>query len=543
MKRLTIILVVLVIAGFAIVLPARASNASPAIVWQKSLGGSAYDNAFSIVQTSDGGYIVTGTSFSDDGDVMGNHGDGDYWIVKLDTKGNLTWQKSLGGSWIDEGNDIVQTSDGGYIIAGYSNSNDGDVTGHHGITGRYLDIPDAWVVKLDAKGNLTWQKSLGGSQEDNAHSIVQTSDGGYIIAGYSKSNDGDVTGNHGGADYWIIKLNAKGNLTWQRSLGGSRYDKASSIAQTSDGGYVIAGYSESNDGDVTGNHGNSDYWIVKLDAKGNLTWQKSLGGSTNDEASSIVQTSDGGYIIAGYSESNDGDVTGHHGESYADMNYSSDAWVVKLDAKGNLTWQRSLGGSQCDKASSIVQTSDGGYIIAGYSESNDGDVTGHDGGGYWIVKLDAKGNLIWQRAFGGSGSDLANSIILTSDGGYIVAGFSASTDGDVTSNKGGYDYWIVKLSQALYTPTPRIITNKTTPAMYTDTFQMSCTYPPCPSQAFCPEGQTCPGGCGLTCPKNYTHSWTVTPSTKPTGTQKSPLSYASAGALLGAGLLFMKRRK
>ncbi len=160
---------------------------------------------------------------------------------------------------------------------------------------------------------ISWQKCFGGSKSEEAKSIQQTSDGGYIVAGYSASTNGAVTENHGDSDYWVVKLNSTGNISWQKSFGGSYHDEARSIQQTSDGGYIVAGYSESTDGDVTGNHGDSDYWVVKLNSTGNILWQKSLGGSDDDEANSIQQTSDGGYIVAGYSQSTDGDVTGHHG--------------------------------------------------------------------------------------------------------------------------------------------------------------------------------------------------------------------------------------
>jgi len=346
---------------------------APAIEWEKSLGGSSSENASSIQQTTDGGYIVAGSSNSNDGDVSGNNGQSDYWIVKLDASGNITWEKSLGGSNSDGAKSIQQTTDGGYIVAGISLSNDGDVSGNHGSY-------DYWIVKLDASGNITWEKSLGGSSADEASSIKQTSDGGYIVAGRSYSNDGDVSGNHGSGDNWIVKLDASGNITWEKSLGGSNDDWAFSIQQTSDGGYIVAGYSDSNDGDVSSTNGSSDYWIVKLDASGNITWEKSLGGSSGDQARSIQQTSDGGYIVAGYSPSNDGDVSSNNG--------LSDYWIVKLDASGNITWEKSLGGSSADHANSIQQTSDGGYIVAGRSTSNDGDVTGNHGGqDIWVVKL------------------------------------------------------------------------------------------------------------------------------------------------------------
>ncbi len=193
------------------------SQTAPAIQWEKALGGTGYDYATSIVQTSDGGYIVAGYSYSNDGDVTGNHGSADYWVVKLDNTGSISWQKSLGGSGDDEAASIVQTSDGGYIMAGSSNSNDGDVTGNHGSY-------DCWVVKLDNTGSVSWQKSLGGTGGDLASSVEQTSDGGYIVAGQSYSTDGDVTGNHGVADCWVVKLDDTGSISWQKSLGGSNAD-------------------------------------------------------------------------------------------------------------------------------------------------------------------------------------------------------------------------------------------------------------------------------------------------------------------------------
>ncbi|MDR2354519.1 MAG: hypothetical protein LBF22_15460 [Deltaproteobacteria bacterium] len=307
----------------------KAQNFAPNIEWQKSFGGRESDYAYSIQQTSDLGYIIAGRSDSNDGDVKGNHGYADYWIVKLDKQGTLQWQKSLGGRDFDLANNIQQTSDGGYIIAGYSGSNDGNAMMNHWAF-------DYWIVKLDSQGNIQWQKFFGGSGYDYANSIQQTSDGGYIIAGNSDSKDGDVKRNHGKVDYWILKLDSLGTLQWQKSLGGSRWDYAHSIQQTSDGGYIISGISESNDGDVTGNHGDGDYWIVKLDSQGNIQWQKSLGGSKHDLASSIQQTSDGGYIIAGRSESNDGDVTGNHGKF--------DYWIVKLQGQENVQKRQSIMG-------------------------------------------------------------------------------------------------------------------------------------------------------------------------------------------------------
>ncbi len=412
------------------------SFSQPAIQWQKTLGGSFDEYGFNIQQTADEGYIVAGMTNSTDGDVTGNHGDYDYWIVKLRATGTIQWQKTLGGSAEDYAFSIQQTADGGYIVAGMTNSTDGDVTENHGSY-------DCWIVKLNATGTIQWQKTFGGSFEDAALSIQQTTDGGYIVASYTGSTDGDVSGNHGDYDYWIVKLNATGTIQWEKTLGGTAADFAFSIQQTTDGGYIVGGYTGSGDGDVTENHGSYDYWIVKLNATGTIQWQKTLGGTYFDEAQSIQQTADGGYIVAGNTDSADGDVSGYHG--------SYDYWVVKLNATGAVQWQKALGGFNDDKATSIQQTKDGGYIVAGWTYSTDGDVIRNNsdydyvGNDYWIVKLNATGTITWQKALGGFNDDVATSIQQTKDGGYVVAGWTYLIDGYVAENQRSYDYLIVKL--------------------------------------------------------------------------------------------------
>lgn len=425
---------------------------APGIEWQQSLGGNGYDQATSIQQTTDGGYIVAGISNSINGDVTGHHGDFfsfDCWVAKLSAAGAIQWQRSLGGSK-NEGDilgstvySVRQVADGGYIVAGSSKSDDGDITGHHPGGGEE-DNHDYWLVKLSTAGDIQWQKSLGGSLNDHAFSVEPTNDGGYIVAGYSFSNDGDVAGHHGDEedpleDCWVVKLDGTGTLQWQQSLGGTFHDQAFSIKQTADNGYIVAGYTVSNDGDVSGNSGDS-YWIVKLGTSGNLEWQKALGGTGVDKAHAIQQTTDGGYIIAGASSSDNGDVSGNHG--------GYDYWVVKTDATGNIEWQKALGGTEDDIAYDVQQTADGGYIVAGYTQSGNGDVNNsHGASDYWIVKLGSSGNLEWQKALGGTGNEVAYAIRQTTGGGFVIAGWASSTDGDVTLNKGGiYDYWIVKLS-------------------------------------------------------------------------------------------------
>jgi hypothetical protein len=416
---------------------------APYIQWQKCLGGTDNDEALSIRQTSDSGYIIAGVSSSNNGDVSGHHGSTfnyDCWVIKTSPTGSIQWQVSLGGTKTEYVYSIQQTTDGGYILAAYTQSTDGDVSGNHG-TAPYNDV---WIVKLSPVGSIQWKKCIGGTQEDQCSAIHQTYDGGYIVAGSSSSNNGDVSGNHGGGDCWIVKLSSSGNIIWQKCLGGSSYESARDIRPTSDSGYILVGRTQSNDGDVSGNHSTAatDFWLVKLSNSGNVQWQKCLGGNGDDGAHSVLQTTDGGYIVAGYTLSNDGDVVGHHG--------LADIWVIKLSTIGDLQWQKCLGGSKSegfDIINSILQNSDGSYIVAGQTHSLDGDVSGKRGGiDAWVVKLSPTGAILWQKCFGGTGVSGAMNIQHTFDGAYVFAGGTNSNEGDVSGNHGGSDAWVVKFA-------------------------------------------------------------------------------------------------
>jgi hypothetical protein len=282
-------------------------NADRSIAWQKVLGGSGTDGATSIVALADGSCVVAGYTTSTNGDGAGNHGGSDYFIIKLDAGGNVLWKRVLGGTATDVANAVVLTPSG-YAVAGYTSSNDGDVSGNHGAY-------DYWIVWLDANGALINQKTYGGTDTDQGSSLTTTSDGGYLVAGAAMSKDGDVTGNHGAYDFWILKLNATGSIEWQKALGGTGGDKARSIVAATDGGSYITGSTSSTDGDVTGNHGNDDYWVVKLNANGSMAWQKALGGSLLDQALAITRAKDGGCAVAGMSTSIDGNITVNHGKS------------------------------------------------------------------------------------------------------------------------------------------------------------------------------------------------------------------------------------
>lgn len=417
------------------------SQSQVGIQWQKCYGGPGGEGANSIQQTFDGGSIMLGSTNANGGDVSGYHNGpnqtSDTWVIKLDTAGNIQWQKCLGGSDSDYGYSICQTVDSGFIISIETHSNDGDVSGNHGES-------DAWIVKLSSSGIFQWQRCLGGSGYETPFSIQQSFDGGYIVAGWTSSLDGDVTFNHGQKDAWIVKLSNAGAIQWQKSLGGSGDEILHSIRQTLDSGYIAAGHTRSNDGDVSGNHGvgqQPDAWVVKLDNLGNIQWQSCLGGSEYEQAYSIQQTSDSGYIVAGVAHSIDGDVVGNHG--------IGDSWVVKLNGAGLIQWQECLGGTLAEYFYSIQQTLDGGFIAAGRTISNDGDVSGNHGGTppteSWVVKMNSFGIIEWQKCLGGLNEEQANFICQLQDGGYLVASGTNSNDGDVSGNHGGYDAWIVKL--------------------------------------------------------------------------------------------------
>lgn len=349
-------------------------NADRSIAWQKNLGGSGTDEATSIVALADGSCVVVGSTTSADGDVAGNHGGSDYFIIKLDAAGNVLWKRVLGGSGTDIASGIVSTPGGGYAIAGYSSSTDGNVSGNRGSN-------DFWIVWLDANGTLINQKSYGGTDSDRATSITATADGGYLVAGTATSKDGDVIGNHGATDFWILKLNSTGNIEWQKTLGGSGRETALSIVSAAEGSSYIAGYTTSTDGDVTGNHGSYDYWVVKLNANGSMVWQKALGGSLIDQAMAITPAKDGGCAIAGFTASTDGDITANHGKS--------ESWIVRLNATGSLVWQKTLGGSNSELSFGLVAAGNS-FTVIGHSNSSNGDVSGLHGTtrpDFWLFNI------------------------------------------------------------------------------------------------------------------------------------------------------------
>jgi hypothetical protein len=428
------------------------SNAfSQEIRWQNTIGGDKVDDFRSIQKTSDNGFILSGNSNSNiSGDkTESSIGGIDFWIIKVDSLGLIQWQKVIGGTDVDAVIMVKQTTDGGYVLGGYSKSViSGDKT--EACLGGY----DYWILKTDNLGNIQWQNTIGGSDADYLTSIQQSSDGGYILGGYSKSYiSGDKTENLlGGYDYWILKLDSQGVIQWQNTIGGNQDDYLMNIQQTYDGGYILGGTSFSSISfDKTENcMGNFDYWIVKVDFQGNIQWQNTIGGSNPDELFSIQQTADGGYALGGTSSSN---ISGDKTESCRGY---QDFWIVKIDSLGSLQWQKTLGGDSYDNLRSIKLMDSGDFILGGDSWSNlSGEkaegvigITGYSGIDYWVVMIDSIGNIKWQNTIGGSDADHFSELIQTNDMEFVLGGTSESVASyDKTENCiGDMDFWILKIT-------------------------------------------------------------------------------------------------
>jgi len=403
------LLLFLILISFLSVDYASGENQGNAITWDKTFGGSREDMGFSIIQTENEGYAIAGCTIPDRekrqdtwraklGYIeLTEDKRQDIWIIKLDEKGNIEWDVVFGENGPDIANSIIRTKDGGYAIAGF-------------IWTIYAGKQDIWIIKLDEKGNKEWDKTFDKDKNDVAYSIIQTKDGGYAIAA---STGFKLWGE---ANCWVIKLDTKGNMEWDNNFGGIGCDEIYSIIQTKDGGFITTG-------DVwSKGAGRGDVYVAKLNKRGDLVWDKTFGGSENDEAHSIIQTDDEGYAVTGFTVSED---TGDR-----------DFWVIKLDKDGNEVWDKTLGGISEDWANSIIQTKDGGYAVTGWTKSMGAGKTD-----VWIVKLDKRGNLVWDKTFGGSENDEAHSIIQTKDGGYAVTGWTKS------KGTGNSDVWVIKLNE------------------------------------------------------------------------------------------------
>jgi len=352
--------------------------------WTKTYGGWSSDEGRTIQQTLDGGYIVAGYTWSF------GAGHDDVYLIKIDASGDAQWSRTYGGTGEDEGWSVRQTSDSGYIVAGWAYFGDGYV----------------YLIKTDASGDTQWTRTYGGGN-DFGYSVQQTSDGGYIVVG------GTYSFGAGDCDVYLINTNASGDTQWTRTYGGTDDDWGNSVVQTSDGGYIIAGMTASKGA------GWADVYLIKTNASGDTQWTRTYGGTDWDEGSSVRQTTDSGYIVAGWTK------------SFGAGGY--DVCLIKTNASGDTQWTRTYGGDSDDVGHSVRQTSDGGYIVAGYTWSfgaGDCDV--------YLIRTNAFGDTQWTRTYGGTGYDWGNSILQTLDGGYIVAGLTNSF------GAGDFDVYLIK---------------------------------------------------------------------------------------------------
>jgi len=360
-------------------------------LWTRTYGGSESDKGYSVQQTTDGGYVFTGTTQS-----FGAEGN-DVYLIKTDANGDTVWTRAYGGINSDDGRSVQQTTDGGYIIAGYTNTFG---------AGNY----DVYLIKTDAGGDTLWTGTFGYGDEisDQGQSVQQTFDGGYIVVGH--------TGREGNNDVYLVKTDAAGDSLWTRAYGGSESDKGLSVQQTADSGYIVAGYAQSFGA------GGSDIYLLKTDASGDTLWTRTYGGSEDDEAYSVQQAIDGGYILAGFTMEED----------------DENLYLVKTDANGDIVWTRTYGGSSTDWGYSVQQITDGGYVIAGYTRS-------FGAGSYdvYLLKTDSNGDTLWTRTYGGTDTDRGYFVQQTTDGGYIVAGQTRSF------GAGNYDFYLLKIAGEL----------------------------------------------------------------------------------------------
>ncbi|HET9135998.1 MAG TPA: T9SS type A sorting domain-containing protein [Candidatus Kapabacteria bacterium] len=419
--------------------------AQPTIEWQRCLGGSKDDVRLSATQTQDGGYICLLKTISTDGDLTGTRShNGDTWIVKLNSTRDIEWQRVIPGGIPYS---IKQLSDGSYIILGSRDDTDSIITPVHGSI-------DVWLVKLSAAGDINWQKCFGGSQEEIPRVIAETKDSSLIFLAQTNSSDGDL-GEISSGEVWLVKLDTMGRMKWQRRLDPSlNNNEPYGMDITTENGIIITG---SGAPDSVG-YGGQDLWVYKLDLMGKPQWLKWYGGSLNDQGNSIIQTTDGGYFVAGHTSSSDGEVFMNHG--------NGDFWCIKLSVDGTLAWERSVGGSGLESSGSVAEpvwciqrkdSTDTGIIIAGNSSSRDGDFgnpfPGNTAYAIALAKLSITGKIIWTTLTGSFKNDHCNSLEITSDGGILLGG-TVRPDGYVIGSHNGADGWLVKLSNPTATVIP-----------------------------------------------------------------------------------------
>lgn len=405
----------------------------------KTLGGSNNDVLQSVIKSSDAGYAVLGYTQSNNFDILDkNDTSFDFWVMKFSKDDTLQWNKTFGGSEDDRGADIIATNDGGFALFGFSKSSDNDVNENAG-------AQDFWVIKITSSGLISWQKTFGYSGADSGTSFLQTKDSGYLITGVLDVTASNGQGNskraqkHAGGDIWAIKLNSSGELEWSKYYGGSFTDTPFGLVETNDDSFIIAASSDSNDVDISNNKGSYDFWVLKISSTGVLIWEKNFGGSEVDEPRGISTTNDGNFVIVGDTRSSDEDVSSNNG--------GADLWMLKISTEGNLIWEKTFGGSSFDVARSVSKTLDNGFLISGNSRSLDSGFSNQGQNDAWVLKVDANGNKLWQKFIGGTENDFLFDAIQVNETSLIAVGESSSSTGDITENKGFSDALIIKIKQ------------------------------------------------------------------------------------------------
>ena len=410
--------------------------ASAQSTWVKMYGGSNQDIAASMTMGKDGSLIATGSTYSNDGDFnVLNKGQNDITFLKFDNAGNIIGKKTFGGNSADFGTSITNGVAGEYIIAGNTFSNDGD------FLGMQKGGMDGFAMKLDNSGTILWKTVIGGTSSEYVNSVFRIENGGYLITGNTASNNGDFAGlQKGQDDIFIIKLSEDGTIEWRKTYGGVSNETCTSIAKTTDGGFVLTGYTSSNSGDFAGmNKGNEDIFVMKIDANGNKQWAKTYGGSGIDRGASITITLDGNYLLTGLFFSNDGD--------FPAMNKGdADMFIAKIDGNGTLLWNKGFGGSALDYGNHVTITQNNDYIISGSTKSaeNIGAIRGKED--IILLKISNNGEVLWSKRYGGNEIDRAVTVLAGDQSQLMVYGYSASNDADFESqNKGLFDVFLMKL--------------------------------------------------------------------------------------------------
>ena len=414
------------------------------ITWQECYGGSSFEGEAHCL-ISQNGYLILGSTGSNDGDISFNHGNGDMWLMAVDSNGTLLWEKSYGGSGKENSSCIISDNNGFFYLGGWTSSNDGDVQSlHHGAW-------DRWVVKINSAGDIIWEKCYGGSYSDYASLFLLLDNGNILVYSATASNDGDVPVNYGYLDVWLTIINPEGEILKNKVFGNCDQNNILDIVQTSDGGFFFTSKTNTTDGMVEGEpHGGEDIWAVKLDSSFNIEWQKLYGGSKSESQGWGIKELDDGYFFLGSTNSNDGDVSGFHGIP-GELS-TDDIWAVRIDLTGNIIWQRCLGGSKWDYAVDLFQTDDEGFVIIAETNSSNGDVINNNSwstyNDIWMVKLNENGNIEWSQCYGGKRSEYIfnDGAVKKSDDNYIIAGITKYNSGDVNCNlHGETDIWLFEI--------------------------------------------------------------------------------------------------